>query len=393
MQDISHGLESVPIPIRGVSQDSLKAVLGPFARYIVDSISVDGTTIFDSKSRVPESNTDTSDETVSRKTAESNPNVEATYDLDSDSSCSSWLKSHQIASSDTDISDSEGSTQDDDDEWTCSCLARSRNHNAEKWLCTVVDGGSCDCVSSFGNFYSVPPLISKDDRLRIERQTLNLDALPEKLPLVECSPLCACSDRCANRVTQQGVSGSLVIQPSSSGVGLGLFYSPSNGTALLRGSFISLYAGEYLTTEQARARWATQRDFDTDSHEDQEGQGNYILSLRLPGQVIHIDPRYKGNVGRFLNHSCDPNCVIHPAKWGADNVWYRAAIFTKRDIQPEEELTFDYANASGSSDDLDRGSSQPNTGPDDKKGRGVGRVRCLCGTDICRGWMPFDESL
>ena len=68
-------------------------------------------------------------------------------------------------------------------------------------------------------------------------------------------------------------------------------------------------------TDEARSRWS-------DQHVD-----NYILSLRLPDQVIHIDPRYKGNFGRFLNHSCEPNCLIQVVRWGSGPTWSRAAIF------------------------------------------------------------------
>ena len=98
-------------------------------------------------------------------------------------------------------------------------------------------------------------------------------------------------------------------------MGIGAFYTPGDGTVLPRGSFICLYAGEYLTTDEARSRWS-------DQHVD-----NYILSLRLPDQVIHIDPRYKGNFGRFLNHSCEPNCLIQVVRWGSGPTWSRAAIF------------------------------------------------------------------
>ncbi|KAL0242137.1 hypothetical protein I308_105766 [Cryptococcus tetragattii IND107] len=118
-----------------------------------------------------------------------------------------------------------------------------------------------------------------------------------------------------------------------------------------------------------------------------EGQGNYILSLRLPDQTIHIDPRWKGNVGRFLNHSCGANCVVHYVKWGGGQGWPRAAIFTNKNIHPEEELTFDYANASG---DPQRALELiQETIEEDTKGK----TRCHCRAEQCRGWMPFDETL
>lgn len=111
--------------------------------------------------------------------------------------------------------------------------------------------------------------------------------------------------------------------------GYGLFYTPSTPRSLPRGTFISLYAGEYILPSEICSRWSS--PFTTDSASDQkryeEGQGNYILSLRLSDQTIHIDPRWKGNVGRFLNHSCGANCVVHYVKWGGGQGWPRAAIF------------------------------------------------------------------
>lgn len=125
--------------------------------------------------------------------------------------------------------------------------------------------------------------------------------------------------RIAGSEATDGVREALVVKATSSG--LGLFLSPDSATSLPSGTFISLYAGEYLTTRQARETWAQQ-------HTHHAGEGNYILSLRLPNETIHIDPRYKGNVGRFLNHSCDPNCVIQVVRWGPDSI-SRAAIFVR----------------------------------------------------------------
>jgi histone-lysine N-methyltransferase SETMAR len=114
----------------------------------------------------------------------------------------------------------------------------------------------------------------------------------------------------------------LVVKPNSAG--LGIYYHPQDTSVLPRGSFICLYAGEYLDTVTARARWAAAA-----AAPPSPGTGNYILSLRLPDETIHIDPRTRGNTGRFLNHSCAANCVIHVVQWGAD-ARSRAAIFVSR---------------------------------------------------------------
>lgn len=43
--------------------------------------------------------------------------------------------------------------------------------------------------------------------------------------------------------------------------------------------------------------------------------------------------------GRFVNHSCEPNCEMQ--KWSVDG-YYRMALFALRDIDPGEEITYDY---------------------------------------------------
>jgi SET domain-containing protein len=55
------------------------------------------------------------------------------------------------------------------------------------------------------------------------------------------------------------------------------------------------------------------------------------------GEVI--DPTYYGNIARFINHSCDPNCVTR--KWTVLNET-AIGIFARRDIMEDEELAFDY---------------------------------------------------
>lgn len=52
-----------------------------------------------------------------------------------------------------------------------------------------------------------------------------------------------------------------------------------------------------------------------------------------------IDATKKGGLGRFLNHSCNPNCYV--AKWVVGRKM-RMGIFTKRTVKAGEELTFNY---------------------------------------------------
>ena len=75
-----------------------------------------------------------------------------------------------------------------------------------------------------------------------------------------------------------------------------------------------------------------------------------------------IDPTFKGNMARFINHSCQPNCITE--KW---NVLGEicVGIFASRDIEEDEELTFDYQFDSFRT---------PLT-------------KCLCGTPKCKGYL------
>ncbi|KAK1927667.1 hypothetical protein DB88DRAFT_478821 [Papiliotrema laurentii] len=328
--DLSDGSEPRPIPIIDVSEGQINHLRVNF-HYITDSAVPDGASIGSTPFPVDDTGEENKEE-----------------DVYSDDGVS-------VTSEEPDTDQGQGS-------WTCDCAPVNG-------ACSVYASDTCDCVGSFGNFYSGEK----------EAQVLLLNALPDRLPLVECSPACSCSSSCLNRVSQKGVTVPISIR--SAPAGLGAFYTPSTETNLPSGTFIALYAGEYLTTEQARARWS-------EGHPD-----NYTLSLRLPAGVFHIDPRKKGNVGRFLNHSCDPNCVIHVVRWGGGHTWPRAAIFSKKEIKPGEELTFDYGNASGSG--LIGGESRAAREGDEGNDACVTdrRTRCMCNAPNCRGYMPFDETL
>jgi histone-lysine N-methyltransferase SETD2 len=61
-----------------------------------------------------------------------------------------------------------------------------------------------------------------------------------------------------------------------------------------------------------------------------------LLALRVSQ---FIDATKRGGIGRFANHSCNPNCYV--AKWTIGQ-HVRMGIFSNRAIKKGEELTFNY---------------------------------------------------
>jgi len=62
--------------------------------------------------------------------------------------------------------------------------------------------------------------------------------------------------------------------------------------------------------------------------------GRHIWCFKLTNRTV-IDAGVGGNVARFINHACHPNCYIDIKK---GVIWIRAA----RSIRKGEELTYDY---------------------------------------------------
>ncbi len=63
-----------------------------------------------------------------------------------------------------------------------------------------------------------------------------------------------------------------------------------------------------------------------------------MIYCQIPNYQI-IDAQKKGNWSRFMNHSCNPNCVLQ--KWIVAG-GLRVGMFAFRPIAKGQELTFDY---------------------------------------------------
>ncbi|XP_011689252.1 PREDICTED: histone-lysine N-methyltransferase ash1 [Wasmannia auropunctata] len=162
----------------------------------------------------------------------------------------------------------------------------------------------------------------------------------------ECSPqLCPCSDKCENQK----------IQKHEWSPGLQRFMTEDKGwgvrtqQAIKSGDFILEYVGEVVSEREFKSRMATRYANDT-----------HHYCLHLDGGLV-IDGHRMGGDGRFVNHSCEPNCEMQ--KWSVLGL-PRMALFASRDIKPGEELTYDYNFAL----------FNPSEGQ-----------QCRCGSNACRG--------
>lgn len=60
--------------------------------------------------------------------------------------------------------------------------------------------------------------------------------------------------------------------------------------------------------------------------------------FRIDSETV-CDATHHGNVARFINASCTPNCFTQIITVNGSK---RIAIYAKRDIYPGEELSYDY---------------------------------------------------
>uniref|UniRef100_A0A5B6ZFR2 Histone-lysine N-methyltransferase ASHH2 n=1 Tax=Davidia involucrata TaxID=16924 RepID=A0A5B6ZFR2_DAVIN len=168
---------------------------------------------------------------------------------------------------------------------------------------------------------------------------------------IECvQGTCPCGEFCSNQQFHKHNYAKLRwFRCGKKGYGLQLLEDIS------RGQFLIEYVGEVLHMHAYEAR---QREYASKGHK-------HFYFMTLNGSEV-IDACAKGNLGRFINHSCDPNCRTE--KWMV-NGEVCIGLFALRDIKKGEEVTFDYNYV---------------------RIFGAAAKKCVCGSSQCRGYIGGD---
>ncbi|KAI9251186.1 hypothetical protein BY458DRAFT_524060 [Sporodiniella umbellata] len=168
-----------------------------------------------------------------------------------------------------------------------------------------------------------------------------------RMMFMECTVEdCSCGRYCRNRRFQLRQYARVdVIRTEKKGFGLrALTDLPSN-------AFIMEYIGEVIPNQEFIRR--------TKEYETSGLEHYYFMTLKTD-EII--DATKKGYLARFINHSCNPNCVTQ--KWVVGK-HMRIGIFTNRFVKAGEELTFDYK--------FERYGAQAQV--------------CYCGESVCKGFI------
>ncbi|CAO3610444.1 unnamed protein product [Cunninghamella blakesleeana] len=112
--------------------------------------------------------------------------------------------------------------------------------------------------------------------------------------------------------------------------------------------FVIEYLGEVIRQQVANHR---------EKEYEESGIGSSYL-FRVDDDMV-VDATMKGNLARFVNHCCTPNCNTKITKIDKKK---RIIIYANRDIQPGEEITYNYKFPL-----------------EDEK------IPCTCGSKLCKG--------
>ena len=216
------------------------------------------------------------------------------------------------------------------------------------------DGFQCNCLPKKFTQSEVDEILRTQYKDKTEDELFGCGKCINKMVFTECDENCRCGVSCRNRRFQnQEYAYVYPIKTKDRGWGL------CAGTFLPKDTFIMQYIGEIysLDSEYGEKKMKEYKDKTC----------TYLMGLPNNNRHEVIDPTKNGNMARFINHSCDPNCETR--KWHVKGELC-IGIFAKKDINEDEELTFNY--------DFDLNKTR--------------YQKCLCGAKNCVGYLGISTE-
>lgn len=116
------------------------------------------------------------------------------------------------------------------------------------------------------------------------------------------------------------------------------------------------YTGEKITKKEAEKRAEEQYE------KGEQGIEGHVYIFEL-NKKYDIDGNKPGNIAKYINHSCNPNCETEIID---NHIW----VIALRNIYPGEELTYNYGY------DVENFEDHP----------------CYCGSDKCVGYIVEEKQ-
>ncbi|XP_033756392.1 histone-lysine N-methyltransferase NSD2-like [Pecten maximus] len=169
-----------------------------------------------------------------------------------------------------------------------------------------------------------------------------------RMLMYECNPtVCPAGEKCQNQRFQKRSYPDSVPFKTAEGRGWGL----KTLVDVKKGQFVNEYVGDLIDEQEVKRR--------IDSAHENNISNFYMLTLDK-NRIIDAGP--KGNLSRFMNHCCNPNCETQ--KWTV-NGDVRVGLFALHDIPAGSELTFNY----------------------NLECLGNDKTACCCGAPNCSGFL------
>jgi hypothetical protein len=169
--------------------------------------------------------------------------------------------------------------------------------------------------------------------------------------IYECNQSCSCPLSCSTRVLQKGSQIKMqVFKTQEKGWGVRTLQ------AIEKGQYLDEYIGELISDSEAERRGV---------HYDTVDECSYLFDVTPdPNNIYSIDSIRYCSATRWLNHSCNPNLLSRQVSVEIrDEVLPRIGFYALRDVEPGEELTFDYSYEIRN------------------------RIKCLCHSPNCKQWL------